>query len=202
MKMQATIALLALAAVSASAVDKTYKHVTEYKLGVLDETLRVATVQNDVTEARTKTDSKLGPGGQGIHVIVTDAGTFRVESPVNGGKTFLAGMATGMANNNRPVWARAQAPVIHRQWFLDKVEPGTKVMFASECNAPNKKHPNDVVKCRLFFPDPDSNDHEYATDGDFTPVLAGDHSNTEKVANNLCGTGKLNPVVEAEVCKK
>ena len=57
------------------------------------------------------------------------------------------------------------AQTFHNKWFMDNVQPGTKVLFASECAKPSKKHPNDTVRCTFWFPDPDSTDHEYATQG-------------------------------------
>lgn len=169
---------------------KTYKHASNYQVAILDQNLRVTTFR-DVTAAKNTTDAKLGPGGQGIHLLHTDAGDFRVEAPVNKGATFLSAMGSNAYN---------PAQTIHNKWFLDKVQPGTKVLFASECAKPNKKHPNDAVRCTFYFPDPDSTEHEYATLGDFTPLAAGDGSNTQKTANTLCGTGKLKPDVEAQLC--
>jgi hypothetical protein len=172
---------------------KTYKHASEYQLAILDQNLRVTT-WNDVTLAKNTTDAKLGPGGQGIHLLHTDAGDYRVEAPINKGATFMSAMAAGMAN------VPYAAQTYHNKWFMDKVQPGTKVLFAAECAKPNKKHPNEPVRCTFYFPDPDSSDHEYTTLGDFTPFASGDGSNTQKTANTLCGTGKLKPEVEAQLC--
>jgi hypothetical protein len=169
---------------------KTYKHASEYQVAILDQNLRVAT-WNDVTLAKNTTDAKLGPGGQGIHLLHTNAGDYRVEAPINKGMTFLSAMGSNAYN---------PAKVYHNKWFLDNVKPGTKVLFASECAKSSKKHPNEPVRCSFYFPDPDSSDHEYATLGDFTPFTAGDGSNTQKTANTLCGTGKLRPDVEAQLC--
>jgi len=146
---------------------------------------------NDVTLAKTTTDAKLSGGGQGIHLLHTDAGDYRVEAPINKGLSFLSAM--GSNAYNPPV-------TYHNKWFMDNVQPGTKVLFASECAKPSKKHPNEAVRCTFWFPDPDSTDHEYATMGDLTPYTAGDGSNTQKTANVLCGTGKLKPEVEAQLC--
>lgn len=185
----ATVALLApCALISQNA--KTYKHASEYQIAVLDQNLRVTT-GIDVTLAKTSTDAKLGPGGQGIHLLHTDAGDYRVEAPINKGATIVSAM---VSNAYHP------AKTLHNQWFLDNVQPGTKVLFASECAKPNRKHPNDPVRCTFYFPDPDSSDHEYATIGAYTPFLAGDGSNTAKAAGTLCGTGKLKPDVEAQLC--
>jgi len=169
---------------------KTYKHASEYQVAVLDQTVRVYT-GSDATLGHTSTDAKLDQGGQGIHLLHTDTGDYRVEAPVNTGASILAAMAT-------PTYQTA--PTIHNKWFLDKVQPNTNVLFASHCAAPNKKHPNQAVRCTFWFPDPDSDSHEYMTLGDFTPYLVGDGANTARVANVLCGTGKLNPETEAKLC--
>ncbi len=186
-------ALLFIPALGFAKDSKTYKHAAEYQVAILDQNLRVAT-WSDVTLAKNTTDAKLGPGGQGIHLLHTEAGDYRVEAPINKGATFMSAMAAGMAN------APYAARTYHNKWFLDNVQPGTRVLFASECAKPNRKHPNEVVRCTFYFPDPDSSDHEYATLGDFTPFAAGDGSNMQKTANTLCGTGKLRPNVEAQLC--
>jgi hypothetical protein len=169
---------------------KTYKHASEYQVAILDQNLRVAT-GSDVTLAKSTTDAKLNGGSQGIHLLHTDAGDYRVEAPVNTGLSILSAMGSSAAN---------PAKTFHNKWFLDNVQPGTKVLFASQCANPNKKHPNEPVRCTFYFPDPDSSSHEYLTIGDFTPFGAGDGSNTQKTANSLCGTGKLKPEVEAQIC--
>lgn len=184
------MALLFFAVFSFAKGAKTYKHASEYQLAVLDQNLRVTT-GTDVTLAKNMTDAKLDPGGQGIHLLHTDAGDYRVEAPVNKGLTILSAMGSNAYN---------PAKTYHNKWFLDNVQPGTKVLFASECAKPSRKHPNDAVRCTFYFPDPDSSDHEYATLGDFTPFTDGDGSNTQKTANTLCGTGKLKPDVEAQLC--
>lgn len=192
MKTKCAVLSMALLCVGNLNGQKIYKHAPEYQVAILDQNLQVFT-GSDATLAKTQTDSKLSGGGQGIHLLHTDTGDYRVEAPVNKGATFLAAMAT--ANN-----PYAPIPTIHNKWFLDNVQPGTKVLFASECARPNRKHPNDTVQCQFWFPDPDSTSHEYATMGDFTPYTAGDGSNTQKTANTLCGTGKLNPATEAQIC--
>jgi hypothetical protein len=187
-------ALIALSMLTTTCLNaqKTYKHAAQYQVATLDQNLRVAT-GSDVTLAKTITDSKLGAGGQGIHLLHTDAGDYRVEAPVNKGLTFLSAMGS---NAYRP------AQTFHNKWFLDNVQAGTNVLFASECSKPSKKHPNDAVRCEFWFPDPDSANHEYATIGDFTPYLLGDGGNMQKTANTLCGTGKLNAETEAQICAK
>jgi hypothetical protein len=169
---------------------KTYKHASEYQVAIMDQNLRIAT-GSDVTAAKSITDAKLSGGSQGIHLLHTDTGDYRVEAPVNTGLSILSAMGSS---------AYHPAQTVHNKWFLDNVQPGTKVLFASECAKPNKKHPNDVVRCTFYFPDADSSTHEYFTTGDFTPFAAGDGSNTQKTANTLCGTGTLKPEVEAQLC--
>jgi hypothetical protein len=183
-------ALLFIPALGFAKDAKTYKHASEYQVATLDKNLRVET-GSDVTLAKTSTDAKLGAGGQGIHLLYTDQGNYRVEAPINKGLTILSAMSSNAYN---------PAKTYHNKWFLDNVQPGTRVLFASECANPSKKHPNEAVRCTFFFPDPDSSDHEYATVGDFTPFAAGDGSNMQKTGNVLCGTGKLKPDVEAQVC--
>jgi hypothetical protein len=193
LRLSAFCALLSSALVCHVAVasgGKTYKHAAEYQVAVLDQTIRVHT-GSDATLGRTSTDAKLDQGGQGIHFLHTDAGDFRVEAPVNTGASILAAMATPRYQTT---------PTIHNKWFLDRVQPNTQVLFAAKCAAPKRKHPNDTRRCTFWFPDPDSNSHEYMTLGDFTPYVVGDGANTARVANALCGTGKLNPETEAKLC--
>jgi len=194
-------ALLFIPALGFGKDAKTYKHASQYQVAVLDQSTRIHT-GTDVTTSKTPTAAKLDAGGQSFHFLHTDQGDFRVEAPVNKGRSFAAALAVGMANSNRPYWAQEQAVTIHNKWFLDGVQPGTNVLFASKCANPNKKHPNDTVRCEFWFPDPDSTEHEYATMGDFTPYTHGDGSNIQKTANTLCGTGKLKPEVEAQLCGK
>lgn len=178
---------------------KTYKHAPEYQVAILDQNLQLTTGR-DATAAKTSTDAKLGPSGQAFHFLHTERGDFRVEAPVNKGRSFAAALAAGTANSNRPYWNQVEPPTIHNNWFLDKVQPGTQVLFAANCRKPNKKHPNDTVRCEFWFPDPDSESHEYETIGDFTPYMVDDGSNTQKAASTLCGAHKLNPETEAKIC--
>jgi hypothetical protein len=168
----------------------TYKHSTEFQVAILDQSVRVHT-GGDSTLGHSAVDAKLDQGGQGVHFLHTDAGDYRVEAPVNTGASILAAMATPKYQT---------APTVHNKWFLDNVQPNTNVLFAVKCAAPNKKHPNATVRCTFWFPDPDSESHEYMTQGDFTPYGSGDGANTTRVANALCGTGKLNAATEAKLC--
>ena len=159
----ATLAVL-LCAAPALHAQKTYKHSAEYIVAILDQNLSVQT-GSDATLGKSQTDAKLSGGGQGIHLLHTDSGDYRVEAPVNKGASFMSALAAGMAN------VPAAATTYHNKWFLDGVQPGTKVLFAVHCASPNKKHPNMTVACGFWFPDPDSTTHEYATAGDFTPYI-------------------------------
>jgi hypothetical protein len=184
------IAVTFLALAGSALAQKTYNHASEYQVAVLDESTRVGT-GTDATLGKTQTDAKLDGGGQAFHFLHTDHGNYRVEAPVNKGMSFVAAMAAPQGTT--PV-------TYHNKWFLDNVPAGTNVLFAARCGKPNKKHPNDVVRCEFWFPDPDSTSHEYRTLGDFTVYLVGDGSNTQKTANALCGTGKLNPETEKKIC--
>jgi len=174
-------------------IGKTYNHAAQYQVATLDRNLRVATGY-DVTLGKSQTDNKLDAGGQGIHLLHTDAGDFRVEAPVNKGLSILSALVAASANNGYA------AQTFHNRWFLDTVPSGTKVLFAAGCARPGKKHPNETVRCQFWFPDPDSSNHEYATLGDFTPYITGNGSNMQNTANVLCGTGKLNAATEAQIC--
>jgi len=192
MKCIVALILVSLALMGSALAQKTYNHASEYQVAVLDESTRLSTGV-DATLGKTRTDAKLNGGGQGFHFLHTDSGNYRVEAPVNKGMTFLSAMA---ANRNNP------AVTFHNKWFLDNVAAGTNVLFAAQCSKPNKKHPNDVVRCEFWFPDPDSDSHEYRTSGDFTPYIQGDGGNIQKTANSLCGKGKLSASVEAQVCNQ
>lgn len=189
MKYFGVLAVLLLVA-GVGHAQKTYNHASEYQVAVLDENAKISTAA-DATLGKTSTDAKLTGGGQGFHFLHTDHGNYRVEAPVNKGMSFMAAMAAPQGTT--PV-------TYHNKWFLDNVAAGTNVLFAARCGKPNKKHPNDVVRCEFWFPDPDSDSHEYRTLGDFTPYLEGNGSNIQKTANALCGTGKLNPETEKQVC--
>jgi len=186
--------LIALSMLAATRVNaqKTYKHASQYQVAILDQNMQLSTGL-DTTLGKTATDAKLSSGGQGFHFLHTENGDFRVEAPVNKGASIIS--ALGSNAYHPPI-------TYHNKWFMDNVQAGTKVLFASECSKPSKKHPNDAVRCEFWFPDPDSESHEYRTMGDFTPYLQGNGSNTQKTADTLCGTGKLKPEVEAQICTK
>jgi len=192
MKRIAALIVVSLALVGSAFAQKTYNHSSEYQVAVLDENAKIST-GTDATLGKTSTDAKLNGGGQGFHFLHTDSGNYRVEAPVNKGMSFMAAMAA----------PRGTTPMtFHNKWFLDNVAAGTNVLFAVQCGKPNKKHPNDTVRCEFWFPDPDSTNHEHRTLGDFTPYLEGNGSNIQNTANSLCGKGKLSASVEAQVCNQ
>jgi len=160
---------------------KSYKHASEFQMATLDQSIRLNT-GGDVTASKTVTDAKLDVGGQAVRFLHTDAGDYRVEAPINKGASFLVAMAT-------PTYQRAQ--VVHNKWFLDNVKPNTQVLFAVKCGNPNKKHPNDVVRRIFYFPDPDSENHEYMTAGDFTPYALGNLCTGMRFSWRVLGFGEF-----------
>ena len=115
-------ALLFIPALGFANDAKTYSHASEYQVAILDQNLRGAT-ESDVTLGKNMTDAKLGPGVQRIHLLHTDAGDYLVEAPINKGLTFLSAMGSIAYN---------PAKTYPNKWFLDNVQPGTKVLFLSQ----------------------------------------------------------------------
>lgn len=148
-------------------------HSSEYQVGIFQST----DVTSDGSYASCNGGGCSGyNAGHNTHFITTNDGVFIVQAPVSTGASILMSMAT---NGN--------APAVHIQWFMDDLHQGDKVLFAAKCN----KH-ND---CTFWLPKPDQPGKEYITQGYFRPLVA--KTNTTQ----LCGTGKLSPAVEAEVCK-
>ena len=101
---------------------------------------------------------------------------YAIESPVSVGGGILLGMLTG------------SAPTVHKQWFMDNLHEGDKVLFNVKCDNHNR--------CTFILPNPDDPNKEYKTAGTFYPKVS--KTNTSV----LCGTGKLTADVEAQVCTK
>jgi hypothetical protein len=78
------------------------------------------------------------------------------------------------------------APTIHKEWFMDQLHEGDKILFDAKCN----KHNN----CEFYLPDPDKTGKEIVTVGYYRADVAKTNTTT------LCGKGKLSPAVEAQVC--
>ncbi len=110
-----------------------------------------------------------------VSYIRTNSGMYAVEAPVSVGLTMLGAM---VSNGN--------APTVHKQWFMDQLHEGDKVLFAAKCN----KHNN----CQFWLPNPDKIGKEISTVGYYRADNAGTNTTT------LCGKGKLRPEIEAQVC--
>jgi hypothetical protein len=113
--------------------------------------------------------------GHNIHYVRTDLGMYAIEAPVSLGKTLALGMLAG------PL-----APTIHKEWFMDQLHEGDKILFDAKCN----RHNN----CEFWLPDPDKTGKEFITIGYYRSDVAKTNTTT------LCGKGKLSPAVEAQVC--
>ena len=163
---------------------KSYKHAAQFITGILDETWELSNGQ-DATLGRSSTDNKISGGSQGVYYIHTDEGNYRVEAPLNSGMNILSAMA-------------GYGDVYHNRWFMDYQKPGDEVLFARKCRKPNKKRPYETVSCDFWFADPYNLTHEFYTVGDFTPYMVGSHA--DRLAESLCGKGKLNAATEAQFC--
>lgn len=170
MKLVKTVITMALVITTASAFAG--DHAAEYKVGILAGT----GVTNDGTFSNgqgrgivTKTV------GHNIHEVRVDGGSYTIEAPAAVGRTILAASLTHEA-----------MPTLHKQWFMDQLHEGDKVLFAAHCD----KHNN----CTIWVLNPDKENKEFKTIGSFRPDDA--KTNTTQ----LCGKGKLSPAVEAEVC--
>jgi hypothetical protein len=109
------------------------------------------------------------------HAVSAPEGTYYIDAPVSVGWSMVAAMGT---NGN--------APLIHKQWFMDDLHEADKVLFSAECNKHNA--------CTIRLPNPDRPDKEFRTVGRFYPNVA--KTNT----TSLCGRGRLTAAVEAQVC--
>lgn len=75
-----------------------------------------------------------------------------------------------------------------KPFFAANLRQGDKILFAASCD----KHGS----CNFWFPDPDNKGKEIHTIGQFQSRTP--ESNTQ----SLCGTGKLRPEIEAQVCPR
>ncbi len=149
------------------------EHIAEYKVGTLQSTESVNTGDFTSCDHGCLAQST----GHNIHYVVTDDGLYGISAPTSAGLSFLQGALVS-----------PNLPDVHIQWFLDDLHVGDKVLFAAGCD----KHNN----CLFWLPKPDQQGKEYHTSGWFRPRIA--KTNT----NQLCGTGKLTPAVEAQVCNQ
>jgi len=110
-----------------------------------------------------------------IHFVSTREGIYVIQPPIN--ETQSIALALG---------SHGLSPMAYKDWFMDQLHDGDKVLFAAHC----KKH----NYCHFWLPDPDKPGKEFSTEGNFSPYNAKTNTKT------LCGKGKLSPAVEAEVC--
>jgi hypothetical protein len=110
------------------------------------------------------------------HYLRTSDGLYSIEAPNSIGESIGSAIVTGGAAN-----------FVNTPWFMDGLNEGDKVLFASKC--PYKRR-----ICDFWLPDPNHPGKEFHTMGHFWP--GGGATNTQ----TLCGKGKLKPEVEAEVC--
>ncbi|MGA3079309.1 MAG: hypothetical protein ABSG56_37220 [Bryobacteraceae bacterium] len=114
--------------------------------------------------------------GHNVHLLSTPEGLYYIDAPTNVGLSVLSSMATN-----------GHSAAAHKQWFMDDLHEGDKVLFSAACD----KHWN----CRIRLPNPENPEKVIATNGHFKPASA--KTNT---TNALCGTGKLTPDAEAQLC--
>lgn len=114
--------------------------------------------------------------GHNVHIIQVPDGVYFISAPTNVGISILASVATN-----------GHAPTIHKQWFMDDLHDGDNVLFSAKCN----KHWN----CSIQLPNPDNPNKIISTVGRFKPNVAQTNTST-----SLCGTGKLTPAAEAQLC--
>jgi hypothetical protein len=110
------------------------------------------------------------------HYLQTAEGQYSIEAPSSVGESIGAAVVTGGA-----------ATFVNQRWFMDGLPEGSKVLFASKC-------PSGRRICDFWLPDPNRPGKEFHTMGHFWPGSSGSNTQT------LCGTGKLKPEVEAQVC--
>src|ERR1019366_9566974 len=148
-------------------------HSAGYKVGILESTESVNTGTFTSCDHGCISQST----GHNVHYVTTDEGAYGIHAPTSAGLSFLQG-----------VLVSPNLPDVHIQWFMDDLNVGDKVLFAAECNEHNF--------CTFWLPKPDKPGKEYNTTGWFRPRVA--KTNT----NQLCGTGKLSPAIEAQVCNQ
>jgi hypothetical protein len=121
-------------------------------------------------------NSESHEAGHGINTVVTPEGLYYIHAPIN----MASSVALGMLTNG-------VAPVIYKRWFMDDLHEGDQVLFNATCNKRGF--------CTIRLPDPHNPQKVIKTFGSFRPTIA----KTNEV-NALCGTGKLTPDAEAELC--
>ncbi len=105
-------------------------------------------------------------------LVETPEGRYSIDPPFSMGKTILMGSTADP----------------HKEWFMDAMHAGDKVLFSAQCNKHNH--------CVIEVPNPEKPEKVIQTMGLFMP------NDAKSNAGVLCGTGKLTPEVEAQVCAK
>jgi hypothetical protein len=166
--MLSAVTILTLAVASAFAKD----HAAEYQAGTFSATGQLS--DGSIAQCNHGNCNSRG-AAHNVHYVRTDDGMYVIEAPISVGASILEAYATA-----------GIGPTLHKEWFMDQLHEGDKVLFRAECN----KH-ND---CQFWLPNPDREGKEYRTLGIFRP----DHAQTNTSA--LCRSGKLRPEVAAQVC--
>jgi hypothetical protein len=150
-------------------------HSADYQVGIFSSTAQLS----DGTFAQASGGTARAYQAQhNVHYVRTMTGLYAIQAPVAMAASMIDAMVLG------PL-----APVIHKEWFMDQLHEGDKILFRVRCN----KH-ND---CEFYLPNPDTNGDkikEVRTLGWYRPDNA--QTNTQM----LCGKGKLAPEVEAQIC--
>jgi hypothetical protein len=166
--MIAVVFLLLLVATPAFAGD----HASEYQVGVFSATGQLS----DGSFAHCQGGNcSAYSAAHNIHYVRTNTGMYAIAAPISIGWSLTAAVLTD-----------GMAPTVYKQWFMDQLHSGDKILFASKCT----KHNN----CVFWLPDPDKTGKEYVAYGYYRPDVA--KTNTQ----SLCGKGKLPQEVEAQVC--
>lgn len=168
--MRALVVAVLSLAVSLPALAK--DHTSEYQVGIFSSTGQLSDGSYAVCNGR---GCSAYSASHNIHYVRTTTGMYVIAAPISVAKTLGLGMLTG-----------GNSPMVHNEWFMDQLHEGDKVLFAPQCRKNND--------CMFYLPNPDKVGKEYVSLGYFRPDVA--KSNTQ----TLCGTGKLTPQVEAQVC--
>jgi len=162
----------------AMAKDRTYKHISEFRVATFDEV-----GDQTLLKALGLMSRNAAPR---IYLLHNEDGSFLLETPVRMGMTFLAAPFGGSTQ--------------YKEWIMDYIALGEDVLLAAKCARPNKRRPYQAVTCEFWLPDTHNPPKEYNTKGWFTPRMDGNF--TDEVANRECGTGRMDPRTEAAICPK
>ena len=147
-------------------------HASEYQAGTFSSTGQLS--DGSIAQCAGGYCSTRG-ASHNIHYVRTDDGMYVIQAPINVAASIVTAYFT-----------YGLAPTVHKEWFMDQLHEGDKVLFRSKCN----KHGD----CQIWLPSPDKQGYEYRTLGYFRP----DHAQTNTAA--LCASGKLSAAVQASVC--